>query len=172
MIRIFLLFALLPTSGFAALQTVEAAGNVIPQTRAGTLTGTTVDLPKDLQGRVAVLVVGFTRGSQDGVRVWGKRLAQDYRNSPQVMCFEAAMLAEVPRLARGLVIRAMKKDVSPGAQEHFLILTGDDAAWRRAAGYEGVSRADEAYVLLVDDKGVVQWRDGPQGHSTKRAMRN
>ena len=43
----------------------------IPRVHTAALNGEPVDLPASLQGRSAVLVVGFSQGSRGDVTAWG-----------------------------------------------------------------------------------------------------
>lgn len=145
--------------GFAPLSSRGAAdtgsGGNIPAVHGTSLTGAPVELPGVLAGKVGVLVVGFSKDSRDPVAAWGRRLAGAYKGSPVVLYYEMPMLAEVPRLLRGVVVRSMKKEVPERAQPRFVPITEDEARWKSLAGYE---KGDEAYVLVVDGGGVVRWR--------------
>ena len=60
-----------------------ADAQTIPEAHCTSLAGTTVNLPTVLRGRTAILVLGFSRDSQQSVTIWGRRLAADFANSPQ-----------------------------------------------------------------------------------------
>jgi hypothetical protein len=137
----------------------------IPPVHTASLAGNTVSLPDDLHGRTLILVLGFSRGSQDEVTAWGKRLAADYNDSAAIQYYELAMLASVPRPLRGFVIRSMKNSVPSHAQPHFLPLTTDEDAWRSLTRYKS---GDSAYVLVIDSIGAVRWQT--QGPATDAAI--
>ena len=131
----------------------------IPQAKVESLTGAPIALPQVLQGKIGVLVLGFSRGSQQAVTDWGRKLAADYRDSPAVLYYEMPMLAGVPRLMRGLVVRQMRSSVPERAWPRFAPLTEDEKAWRSLAHY---TSEEDAYVLLVDGEGNVRWQtEGP-----------
>ena len=140
-------------------------GARIPLTHAASLSGDTVNLPEALHGKAAVLVLGFSRGSRVAVTEWGRRLAGEYRGSPTVLYYEMPVLASVPRLLRGFVVRAMKATVPERAQSRFVPLMANEAAWRALVHY---SNADDAYVLVVDGNGRVRWVT--KGSATDAAM--
>jgi hypothetical protein len=142
-----------------------SAAQTIPPVHAEALAGNRVVLPDDLHTRTAVLVLGFSKGSQDEVTAWGKRLAADYRDSTSIVYYEMAMLASVPRPIRGFVIRSMKKSVPDRAQARFLPLTSDEDAWRTLIHYQG---GDAASVLVVGPTGHVLWQT--QGPVTEPVM--
>ena len=127
----------------------------IPAVHGMSLTGDRVELPGMLTGKVGVLVVGFSKDSREPVAAWGRRLAGAYKGSPSVLYYEMPMLAEVPRLLRGVVVRSMKKEVPERAQPRFVPITDDEAQWKSLTGYD---KGDEAYILVVDGSGAVRWR--------------
>ena len=131
----------------------------IPPVHTAALNGDVVNLPASLQGRSAVLVVGFSQGSRSEVTEWGKRLATDFDYSPTVRYFEVSMLAGVPKFLRGYVLRKIAADVPEAAKPHFLSIDDHEAEWRAISGYR---KPDDAYVLVVDGTGQVCWKvEGP-----------
>ena len=133
----------------------------IPEVHGISFAEQAVNLPEILKGKVGVLVVGFSHGSQDQVMGWGKRLAGDYRDSPTVVYYEMPVLASVPRMLRGFVEGKIKDSVPDAARARFVPLLENEAAWRTVAHYKG---GDDAYVLVVDEHGVVRWET--QGAAT------
>ena len=133
----------------------QAVGGHIPEVHGTALSGDKVDLPMALKGKEGVLVVGFSQASREQVRAWGKRLAEDYRESSKVIYYEMPQLAGVPRLVRGWVMKKISAEVPERAKARFLPMFDHEAEWRAVAGY-GV--ADNAYVLVVDGDGVVRYR--------------
>jgi hypothetical protein len=147
--------------GLSPREVHAQAVQAIPEVHATSLAGDPINLPEDLKGRSAVLVMGFSHGAQDAVRAWSRSLAADYRDSPAVTYYELAMLGGAPRLVRGLIVRSMKKEVPERAQGHFVPITDDEAAWKSVAHYDS-SSADAAYVVVLDRAGNVVWRtSGP-----------
>ena len=145
------LFCLWPIAQGAA----SGAAARIPHVRGTTFSDTRVDLPADLHGKVGILVIGFSQGSRDAVTSWGKRLADDYYDSPSVLYYEMPMLASVPRFLRGFVEGRIKASVSDRGKAHFLPLTDGEAEWRDLTHYRA---PDVPYILLIDDQGDVRWQ--------------
>lgn len=131
------------------------AQTAIPKAQGTTLAGTAVELPEALNGRIGVLVVGFSHASQGQVAAWGKRLTADYGQSAGVAFYEIPMLAGAPKILRGMIVKSMGKAVPEKEQPHFLPLTENEAAWRTVAHY---AKPDDAYVLLIDGTGTVRWQ--------------
>lgn len=127
----------------------------IPVVHGTTFADTHVDLPDALHGKVGILVVSFSQGSRDAVTDWGKKLAADYYNSPNVLYYEMPVLASVPKLLRGFVEGRIKSSVSDRGRPHFLPLTDGESEWRDLTHYNA---PDDAYILLVDANGTIRWQ--------------
>lgn len=127
----------------------------IPPVTGQTLTGTPVSLPADLHGRTGVLILGFSKDSRLQARAWGKRLAGDFYTSSQVQYFEMPMLAGVPRLLRGYVLRQIAAEVSDRGKPHFLPITNNEDRWRSLVHY---AQPNTPYVVVVDSTGHPLWQ--------------
>lgn len=136
-----------------ALLTPLAHATNIPETHAVLLSGEKVDLPASLNGKVAVLVVGFSQKASDQVAGWGRRLAGDYKDSNSVVYYEMASLSGVPKFLRNFVLGKIKGAVPPRAQPHFFAFYEHEPEWKIATNF---SSANDAYVLLVDSSGTVR----------------
>jgi hypothetical protein len=150
-------------------QAAVADANVrIPAVHGTTFSDAKVDLPEDLHGRMGILVLGFSQGSREAVTAWGKRLAVDYYDSPNVLYYEMPCLASVPKFMRGFVAGRIKASVSDRGRPHFLPLTDDEPSWRALARY---SAPDDPYILLIDGAGTVRWQThGPPSDATYTAL--
>ncbi len=136
----------------------------IPVAHGTSLAGTAVVLPDALKGKVGVLVLGFSHGSQEQVANWGRLITADYGQAQGLMYFEVPMLGGAPRMIRGMIIKSMGSSVPAAERPHFIPLTEDDKPWRAVAHYD---KADDAYVLLVDGDGMLLWQT--QGDPTDAA---
>jgi hypothetical protein len=137
----------------------QTAADTIPMIHGTVLTGSKVDLPQGLSGKEGVLVVGFSQSSRVEVTAWGKRLAAEYKDSPTVVYYEMPVLAGVPKLLRGWVLKKVTEGVPDRAKARCLPVFDHEADWKAASGF---TRDEDAYVLLVDGTGKVIWRtEGP-----------
>src|ERR1035441_10166758 len=127
----------------------------IPATHGTSLTGTAVALPDALKGKVGVLVVGFSHASQGEVASWGRLLEANYGKSNDVASFELPMVAGEPKMLRGMIVKRMGSSVPWAERQHFVPLMEGEPAWRAVAHYD---KPNDAYVLLVDDEGLVLWQ--------------
>ncbi len=134
---------------------LQGGGMRIPPVDGHTLSGNAVELPAGLQGKVGVLIVGFSQGSRGEAQAWGQRLAADYGNSQTVVYYEMPVLESVPRLLRGYVLKKIGESVSERGKAHFLPVLDHEKEWKALAGYHA---ADDAYLLVVDATGTVRWK--------------
>jgi hypothetical protein len=148
-------------AGVAGAQQPDAR---IPEVHAISFSNESVNLPKGLKGKVGVLVVGFSRDSREADSAWGKRLAADYRESSTVVYYEMPVLAAVPRMVRGFVVKSIKSSVPASEQARFVVILENEAAWKTVTHY---GRPDDPYLLVVDSQGNVMWQT--QGAPTEAA---
>ena len=134
---------------------LASAAAQIPAVTGTTLSGEKVSLPQDLHGAPAVLVLGFSQASREQAKAWGKRLAVDFDEQPEVRFYEVPMLGGVPKFLRGMVVKKIAQDVSDNGKRHFLPIYEHEAEWRTVAGY---TKTDDAYVVLIDGDGKVRWK--------------
>ncbi len=164
------LLSMLPLLSTLPAQTPAAATTQIPPVAASTLAGEPVHLPADLRGKDGILVLGFAKDARSQIRDWGKRLAADYFTSPTVLFYEMPVIAGVPRLLRGMVMKQVASEVSDRGKHHFVPITDNEARWRALAH---VTDTNQAYILVVDASGNVQWTtSGPLTDAAYTAVRN
>lgn len=150
-----LLFAFARTHNASAQTLPNRIPARIPIFHGETLTGQATDLPAAIEGKVGILILGFSRESRAPAAAWGKRLAADFDHSPNILYFELPVLEDVPRPLRGLVLRAIAHDLPAPAQAHFLPITSNQAEWKSAAHF---ADPNSAYVLVVDSSGTIPWQ--------------
>ena len=149
------LLLLVPVPRSTAAATPPDPASRIPDVHVLSFSGDRVDLPLMIQGKVAILVLGFSKAARVQATHWGRLLPTDYLYTPDVLYFEMPVLEAVPRLLRGTVLHSIKSEVSPVSQPHFAPLTTDEQRWRTLVHFNNPS---DAYVLLVDSNGLVQGR--------------
>ncbi len=143
-------------AGALALAVVLSAGEqTLPTTGFATLAGGKLTLPEAGEGKVELLVVGFTHASKEPTSAWGKAMSADCAAQTGLVCYQIAVLEDVPHLVRGMVTGSMKRETSPEKRDRFLLLFHDEKAWKALAGF---SEPDTAYLILVNGKGAVIWK--------------
>jgi hypothetical protein len=139
---------------------VTLAAETIPSTEAENLLGEKIKIAASLNGKVGVLLLGFSHASGTNVGVWEKRLAQDYGANAQVVIYQMPILESVPRLVRGMMSSGMRKDIPKDKQANFLLVYHDEAEWKQVCGYQ---KSDDAFIVLGDKTGEIRWRGSGDG---------
>jgi hypothetical protein len=149
----YLALALLAVNGLTAQ---DRPGSVqIPEVHGTAFSNEAVNLPAALQGRVGVLVLGFSKASSAGATAWRKRLALDYRDSTTVVYYTMPVLASVPSMVRGMVIHSIKSSVPPEERARFVPVLDHETEWRALVHY---GAPDDTYLVVVDGRGDVAWQ--------------
>jgi hypothetical protein len=133
----------------------HAQSQSLPSLRGHSLAGAAVSLPIDLQGKVGIFVVGFSKQSGESGKAWGKAIKDAYARDANVAYYEVPVLAAVPALLRGVVLASMRHRIPGPDQAHVVPALQDAPQWKDAVHF---SAADDAYVLVVNQAGVIQLR--------------
>ncbi len=151
-----------------ALSLLPARAQTLPTTEFQTLAGGKVTLPTDAQGHTALLIVGFSHASSKPTSAWGKQLAKDCA-AVGALCYSVAVLQDVPRFIRRVVVSGIRSGTPVEKRSTFLILLHDEATWKKLCGF---SDADGAYLLLVARDGRIEWKwTGPPDASSLATAR-
>jgi hypothetical protein len=138
-----------------SLTVASAQGETLIHLASETLSGRPMALPDDAHGRIALLVIGFTKKSSQASRAWGQRFKKDFGNDQRYVVYQVAVLEDVPRFIRGMVTSGIRRETPPGEQDHFVTLFNGEADLKRFVSY---SAPDEAFLLLLDTKREIRWR--------------
>ncbi len=139
----------------AELPAFAESGDPFPHLPVTTLDGKALNLPNDIAGHNAILVVGFTQASEKQTVVWRKHLSSRYAGSPATIVYPVIVIQNIPRIFHGLLLAGIRAGVPKPEWEHFLVVSSDEARWKPAIGWKG---PDLAYVVLVDAAGKIAWR--------------
>jgi hypothetical protein len=142
--------AILSVAAFA----MSARSETLPRLEGDSLSGKDVVLPNDAHGKIALLVIGFTKKSSHATQAWEQRFKKDFGNDQRYVIYPVAVLEDVPGFIRGMVTSSIRRGIPPGEQDRFVTLFQGEADLKRFVTYAG---PDEAYLLLLDAKGDVQW---------------
>jgi hypothetical protein len=144
----------------ALLLSAPALAATIPSATGTALDGHTVLLPRDLSPQATILILGFSRNSQDTTTAWEKPVRTSLA-SPNITFFDMPFLEDAPSLIRPLILRAIRKQVPEALKPRFVPLTAGESAWKQAAGFTPTA-PDAAYILLVDRSGRILWQTHEQ----------
>jgi hypothetical protein len=113
-----------------------------------TLSGNKVSLPVATGGHAALLIIGFTHGSQNQAKAWSLRVRDRFP------VWSVAVLEDIPRLVRGMVARSIKSGTPKELYDRFVLVYRGEKQLKQAAGFD---RPDDAYVLVIDSAGAIRW---------------
>ena len=108
----------------------------------------------------ALLVIGFSRESNQEARAWDERLSHEMNNPDTVAAerlpiYNVVVLAGAPRLVRSLVRRLMKGAIPKAKHATYYIVEEHAEYWRALAGVAREPDEGAAYVLRIDPAGRV-----------------
>ncbi len=139
----------------AAAQSVQQ----LPKIEGESFAGRRVVFPDVTGGKIAVLVLGFTKASKAPTSEWARKLSADFGSRPGFELYQLPVLEDVPRLFRGMVISGIKKGIPENARDHFVPILQGEAELKKAVNYQ---EADDAYLILLDRTGkLVHQIHGP-----------
>jgi hypothetical protein len=131
----------------------------MPVLKGEFLTGRPAVLPDVASGRLALLALGFTYDSRFAVEAWVGRFRKDFGDNPQVTFYEVPMIGGMARLGKWFIDSGMRRGTPKKDQENVITVYGGTDSWKQRLGFQS---PDAAYMLLVDQRGVVRWRHSGQ----------
>jgi hypothetical protein len=148
--------AFLPIVAFASLaasQIVEGAR--LPDLRGEFLTGREAILPPAAEGKVALLLLGFTYDSRFQVEAWAKKFREQFHSAADVTFYEIPMIGGISRLAKWFIDGGMRRGTPREDYEHVITVYRDTGEWKDRLR---VTDPKAAYLILLDRAGKVAWR--------------
>ena len=127
----------------------------MPVLKGEFLTGRPAVLPDAASGRVALLALGFTYDSRFAVEAWVGRFRRDFGDNPQVTFYEVPMIGGMARLGKWFIDSGMRKGTPKKDRENVITVYGGTDPWKQRLGFHS---PNAAYLLLLDQRGVVRWR--------------
>jgi hypothetical protein len=131
-----------------------AVGERLPSLKGDLLTGEKSTLPDAAAGKVALLTLGFSYDSRVQVEAWAEQYRSRYGTQPGRVLYEVPMMGSAARLGRWFIDSGMRKGTPKELHRFVLTVYGNSDAWKARLGF---SRADDAYVVLIDGQGIVRW---------------
>jgi len=132
-----------------------APGEALLRLEGQSLSGKPVVLPDDAHGKIALLVIGFSKKGGRATDAWGQRFKKDFGADQRYVVYPVAELEDAPRLLRGMITGSIRRGTPPAEQDRFLILFQSETELKRFVTF---SAPDDAYLLLLDANGEVKWR--------------
>ena len=158
---------ILTTTGCeSSLPNRDPSGEVFPTVSGRDLEDAPIDLPSDLAGEPAVVLVGYVQGSQFDIDRWMLGMVQSGSE---------LRLVEVPAVGgwfpdlflQPTIDEGMRSGIPAENWTSVVTLYGDDAD--RLQRFTGTERPRNARVLLLNPEGTVNWF-WDQGYSPGRLV--
>jgi len=144
-----------------SLAAMPAMAETMPGLAAESLAGDKITFPDALAGKGALLIIGFSHTSRDHVTRWSEQLRGRCAARNDLACYDVTVIAGVPSLLRGFVAERIRDNIPKKRHDRFLLVRDQEQVWKSAAGFSEQS-SDDAYLLLLNRDGKVQWRShGP-----------
>ncbi|MDA1184791.1 MAG: hypothetical protein O2930_09125 [Acidobacteria bacterium] len=138
-------------------ETRVEVGDRFPMLRGQFLTGSDAALPEASSGVTRPVAIGFTYESRFPVEAWADWYSTAIGPRTDVTFFEAPMISGWATLGQWFIDRGMRNGTPVALHENVITVYGGAGAWKDALGY-GPGYENDAYLVVLDGDGVVQWR--------------
>jgi hypothetical protein len=152
----------------AMLPQLFTVGQRMPPLHGEFLTGRKAVLPDAAEGRVSLLLLGFTYESRYAVEAWAERFRHQFGADPRVGFYEIPIIGGVSKLAKWFIDGGMRRGTPKADHEHVITVYSGASEWKRRVGYRNPKAA---HLILLDAKGNVAWRyNGPFDDAAYREL--
>jgi hypothetical protein len=131
-------------------------GSVLPRLEGAFLTGRKAVLPAAAEGKVALVLVGFTYQSRFPVESWAEWYRRSTRGDRTATLFEVPMIGGPAKLGKCFIDSGMRKETPVELHENVITVYSGSGDWKKRAGFSSSSEND-AFLVLLDRSGVVRW---------------
>ena len=139
----------------ASLLAIPVTAQQFPHLEEESLAGQKVMLPESVSGKVAVLVLGFSRASSKPTGAWAKRAQEEFGKNPGFTLYQLAVIEEAPSFIRGMVISGMKKGMSDAQRAYVVPVVHRESELKKLVSYK---QPDDAYLVVLDRIGKVVYQ--------------
>lgn len=126
----------------------------VPRTEGKTLSKKPLVVADAIQGKMALLVITFSKKAGEAAMTWTKALQAKGMNS-KCAIYQIAELEDMPGFFRRMAVSGMRKGVPTDKHDTFVILASDTQAWKDFVGFD---KEENPYLVLIDVAGVVQYK--------------
>jgi hypothetical protein len=129
---------------------------VLPRLEGGFLSGRKATLPTASEGKVALVMMGFSYQSRFPVEAWGGWFRNMTGRNPGVTSFEVPMIGGLAKLGKWFIDSGMRKGTPADLHENVITVYSGSGDWKMRLGVSSANEND-AFLVLVDQRGVVRW---------------
>ena len=139
----------------AASLTIPAAAQQFPHLEEESLAGQKVVLPESVSGKIAVLVLGFSKASSTPTGAWARRLHEEFEKNPGFALYQLAVIEEAPSFIRPMITSGMKKGM-PDAQRAYVVpVVHRESELKKLVNFK---QPDDAYIVLLDRNSTIVYQ--------------
>jgi hypothetical protein len=135
-----------------SLLTFSSAAQQFPHLEEESLAGQKVILPASVSGKVAVLVLGFSRASSTPTGAWAKRAQEEFGKNPGFALYQLAVIEEAPSFIRAMIISGMKKGMPEAQRAYVVPVVHQESELKKLVNFQ---QPDDAYIVLLDRSGAI-----------------
>lgn len=128
-------------------------GEKLPPLQGDYLTGARAELPEDLRGNVALLIVTFSDGALTNARRWKSAFDEKTAGDPGVISLEVFLLNPENRVARALILTKLRHTMTRQEERRTIVAFAPGDDWKRRLGF---SAGNAACAVLLDAAGTVR----------------
>jgi hypothetical protein len=155
-------------SALTGVTRLKADPQPMPTTQAQSLSGHDVVLPTAVAGHPAVIVIGFTHGSQKSIERWDKEIGAQVTSRPGVPLYNIAVIQDAPKFVRSIIKSSMKALVPAAGKDRFLTVVEGQEELKKAVDF---SAGDDAYIVVLDASGkIVFHTHGDPSEASKKQI--
>ena len=139
-----------------ALWSAPLGAQQFPRLQEENLAGQQVVLPDAAAGKIAVLVLGFSRASQNSTGAWVKHLRDDFGNNRGFVLYQLPVLEEAPRPhPRHDYFRNEERCAREPSAPTLCPVMHNEADLKTLVRYK---EADDAYLVVLDRTGKITYQ--------------
>lgn len=127
-----------------------------PELKAETLSGKKITFPSVTEGKYALILMAFRRGTQPKVDSWLNPFIGEFGAKPNVTFYEIPMISGGWKIIGGWIDSGMRQGVPEQKHDHVATYYGPLKKFTDALNIDDLSGC---YVFLLNPEGEIIWRE-------------
>ena len=136
-------------------KTGNLVGQKFPILEGTALSGNTVVFPKATEGIVAIVTIAFVQKAQEKIDTWITPLEPFITSTKGMVYYEVPLMKNHNAIVRWMANNGMRSGIPKAKHPYVVCYYGDQKPYFKALG---TKKDDEAYILVLDRKGVVRYQ--------------
>ncbi len=128
----------------------------MPDLRGEYLSGRDARLPEDANGRVTLVMMGFTYASRKPVEAWAGRVRPAFAALDRATFYEVPVIGGMARMGKWFIDSGMRRGTPKALHENVITVWGQTDAWKARLGVTNATD-EQAWLVLLDREGRVRW---------------